>query len=195
MTTDTDKLVGSATPKQAAFIAVLLEQRTGYSDGFRERVTTSILEGRLAKSDASNIITWLLNRPKRVGVPHLSDAATKIVTDAVEIPNGHYAIKNETGTNDLDFYKVETPTEGRYRGMTFVKRVIGGHPEFPVRNSVERRAILQRIKDAGVEAAAVLYGREIGRCYRCNRTLTDELSRELGIGPVCRGGTGGHDPD
>jgi len=29
------------------------------------------------------------------------------------------------------------------------------------------------------------YGQEIGSCGRCNRRLTDDLSRERGIGPEC----------
>ncbi len=34
-------------------------------------------------------------------------------------------------------------------------------------------------------AATVLYGRELGVCGVCSRTLTDESSRAAGIGPVC----------
>ena len=34
--------------------------------------------------------------------------------------------------------------------------------------------------------AALRYGRTIGQCGVCGRTLTDEDSRALGIGPVCR---------
>jgi hypothetical protein len=46
--------------------------------------------------------------------------------------------------------------------------------------------VLERIVAAGVDEAATKYGVEIGRCYVCNRTLTDDLSRSLGIGPHCR---------
>lgn len=34
--------------------------------------------------------------------------------------------------------------------------------------------------------AAKRYADEIGSCYRCNKTLTDDESRRLGIGPTCR---------
>jgi len=36
-------------------------------------------------------------------------------------------------------------------------------------------------------AAAVAYGAKTGRCSCCGRILTNELSVELGIGPICRG--------
>lgn len=113
-----------------------------------------------------------------------------------DVPAGHYAVESATGNNDLDFYRVDRPEDGRWAGYTFVKRVIGGHPDTPVRGR-EAHSALDRIKNApryvndgedryGWEAAAIRYGVEIGRCYRCNRSLTDETSRALGIGPDCR---------
>lgn len=102
------------------------------------------------------------------------------------VPAGHYAVPSATGNNDLDFYRVDRPTTGRWSGRTFVKRVIGGRPATAIRGG-EQHAALTRILEAGIESAAVLYGQQIGRCYRCNRHLTDETSRRLGIGPDCRG--------
>lgn len=116
-------------------------------------------------------------------------AAARAAVDgprAVDVPAGHYATPSRTGNNDLDFWRVDRPTEGRWAGRTFVKRMIGGHPDTPVRGS-EAHAALAAIADYGIERSATLYGTEIGRCYVCNRTLTDETSRALGIGPDCRG--------
>lgn len=106
-----------------------------------------------------------------------------------DVPAGHYAVVSATGNNDLDFYRVDRPTEGRWAGYVFVKRVIGGHPDQPVCGS-ERVNALVRIEQAGVHDAAHRYGQELGRCYRCNRHLTDETSRELSIGPECRSKAG-----
>lgn len=57
--------------------------------------------------------------------------------------------------------------------------------------------VRERRKRAGVAVAGVLLvmcaavlavtGAAIGCCSRCNSPLTDENSRALGIGPVCRG--------
>ena len=134
-------------------------------------------------------------------VVHADDAACDAAVDAaraaraaappavaaplIAVPTGHYAVASATGHNDLDFYRVERPTEGRWAGRTFVRRVIGGRPAVPVRGA-EARVALARIDDAGVDACAARYGIELGRCYRCNRHLTDRVSRMLGIGPDCR---------
>jgi hypothetical protein len=37
----------------------------------------------------------------------------------------------------------------------------------------------------GKREAAIRYGKELGRCGICNRTLTNNDSIALGIGPVC----------
>jgi hypothetical protein len=101
-----------------------------------------------------------------------------------DVPQGHYAIPS-SGANDLMFVRVDRPTDGRWAGRTFVKMVVGGKPEQPVeRNRVP--GILARIVAAGVAESATLYGQQIGRCWMCNRTLTDEQSRREGIGPDCK---------
>jgi hypothetical protein len=102
-----------------------------------------------------------------------------------DVPGGYYALKSRTGTNDLDFFRVDRPTEGRWTGYTFVKRVIGGHADTPVRG-VEARGALERILAAGPDHAALLYALSLGRCSCCNRHLTDEVSRQYGMGPDCR---------
>lgn len=39
---------------------------------------------------------------------------------------------------------------------------------------------------ADPKRAAGRYADELGRCYRCGRTLTDDTSRSVGMGPECR---------
>jgi len=71
----------------------------------------------------------------------------------------------------------------------FMVQIVGGHAPQPV--TVERHrqvlADLCFIGDEGIRAAVVRYGKEIGECGICGRTLTDEESRAAGIGPVCAG--------
>lgn len=115
--------------------------------------------------------------------PNVEHAAPqRIETDVVA---GHYALES-SGHNDLVFYRVDRPTEGSYAGRTFVKLVVGGHPDRNVPRS-HVAGILERISQD--PDAAARYGRELGRCCRCNRTLTDETSRSLGVGPECRSKT------
>lgn len=113
-------------------------------------------------------------RQERHAAPELPDVAA-----------GYYAVESLSGNNDLDFFRVDRPTEGRWAGYTFVKRVIGGRPDVAVRGAQARKA-LDAILSAGTREAAIRYGQEIGRCGVCNRHLTDEESRAFGIGPHCR---------
>jgi len=106
-----------------------------------------------------------------------------------KIPKGHYATVSASGRNDFDFWRVDRPEQGAYAGRTFVKRIVGGKPDLNVSRDMKFRA-LEAIMSEGIELTAKRYGVELGHCYRCNRTLTDETSRALGIGPECRSKAG-----
>jgi hypothetical protein len=112
-------------------------------------------------------------------------AVRQEMAKAYDVPAGHYAVESLTGNNDLDFFRVDRPTEGRWAGRQFVNRVIGGKPSVAVRGVTALKAA-EAIVKAGPEKAAQRYGQEIGRCSRCNRHLTDETSRAAGMGPECR---------
>ena len=101
------------------------------------------------------------------------------------VPAGRYAVKSLSGNNDLDFFRVDRPTQGTWAGRTFVKRVIGGRADTPVRGASAEK-VLKAILAAGPDKAMALFGQTLGYCGRCGRSLTDETSRALGIGPVCR---------
>lgn len=55
----------------------------------------------------------------------------------------------------------------------------------PARNAAPAGQALLQIAENPLEAA-VRYGRKTGRCACCGRELTNKLSIELGIGPICR---------
>lgn len=133
-------------------------------------------EGLLCRVDGR----WAVEH--RDGQCDAAQAHTAAPAATVDVPAGHYAIQS-TGANDLAFYRVDRPTEGDYAGRTFVKLVVGGKPDRNVRRD-HVAGILARI--AADQGAAQRYGTELGRCSSCNRTLTDQLSRSLGIGPECR---------
>lgn len=117
---------------------------------------------------------------------HVRKASEKYTEPALpDVPEGRYATPTLTGNNDIDFWKVDRPTEGQWAGYVFVKRVIGGHPDVQVRGK-QKLAALQAIKSYGIDEAHTLFGAALGICWRCGRHLTDETSRSLGIGPECR---------
>jgi len=126
---------------------------------------------KVPKSRASAIIETLKDLP---WAPRDADVLNEDIPD---VPDGRYAVEKEDGT--LMFYSIK---QGKY--TKFVD-VWASDTRYPIKNNAEKVRILESIKndpDAGPR-----FGREIGRCYVCGRTLTDETSRSLGIGPVCRG--------
>jgi Family of unknown function (DUF6011) len=173
-----------ATAKQLGFLRKLREERGLVTDGLE----------KLSKAEASDEISRHLS-PKGKAAKAVYEANGKRQAERTapypDVPAGHYAVESLTGNNDLDFFRVDRPTEGHYRGRTFVKRVIGGRPDVAVRGP-QARAALEAILAAGTDKATLRYGQEIGRCGKCNRHLTDEVSRSRGIGPDCWAAGYGH---
>lgn len=97
-----------------------------------------------------------------------------------KVPAGRYAIETPGG---LRFYQVDKPTKGNWKGWTFVK-VQASDDLFPVRSVAQRTEILGAIA-ADPMTASVRYGKELGACGVCGRTLTDAASIARGIGPIC----------
>lgn len=104
---------------------------------------------------------------------------------AVDVHAGRYAVT--LPGEQLRFYRVDRPTEGRWAGRTFVN-MYASDERYPVRGE-RAREVLALIAAAPQEAME-RYGRELGKCGHCGRTLTDEESRARGIGPVCAGRMG-----
>lgn len=96
------------------------------------------------------------------------------------VAKGYYALETDDG---IKFYKVDRPTEGKWAGYTFLSAQ-ASDDFWPIKNRDQKRAILESIAADPAEAGA-RYGREIGRCWKCHRTLTDATSRANGIGPDC----------
>lgn len=164
-----------ATEKQMSFLNRLLE----------ERGLPVVIPGEIDKRTASDRITALVNGPKPTGNVRVAvDAPTGRAAFGADIPAGYYATAREHG-NDLDFWLVQKPQEGQWAGRTFIKRILGGHEPTRITFNVQLDAA-RAIRRDGFEKAAKMFAEKLGRCYRCGRTLTDETSRSLGIGPDCR---------
>lgn len=159
-----------ATDKQIAFLTKLsIERNTATAEDIAK-----LAEQGLDKHTASLMIDSLMKtRPT-----HNTKPATPKLPD---VPAGHYALVN-SNDHKTYFFKVDRPTEGRWAGYTFVKRLSGDN-ELRV-DREESRHILAAISRDPLEAAT-RYGHETNSCGICHRRLTDETSRTLGIGPVC----------
>lgn len=154
-TKDTDRL-SDAQLKWLESNMDKLEQLTGGRDG-----------------QASRIITALKALPNR---------PAQQVAKGLAVPNGRYAV---TESDDvLRFYKVNTPTEGKWAGFTFVE-IQASDELFPLKGDAARKSRVLALIAADPKEAMLRYGQEIGHCGHCGRTLTNPLSRERGIGPIC----------
>jgi hypothetical protein len=167
-----------ATEAQLGFIQSLVRERDTdrLTELQRTWLDTKLSQTVLNRGQASRIISALKKLPK-------IEQAVNITTHGV--PNGRYAVEHG-GT--LKFFRVNTPTEGKWAGMTFVD-VQASDELHGIRDRKYRNEVLVAIA-RDPKAAMLRYGQELGHCGHCGRTLTNELSREIGIGPICRGKMG-----
>lgn len=106
----------------------------------------------------------------------------------VVVPRGSYALENlyykgelldHSLGNDVAFYSVWISKDGsRWSVKRYSSDELVGLPR------AQQYGILERIAQDPA-AAAEKYGLLIGKCGICHRTLTNQESRERGIGPVC----------
>lgn len=167
-----------ATEKQVAYLRALRDGKNLESLNPEQRVWLEDADFTIiSKGKCSEIIEKLKElswKPRETEQPQF-----KAMWD-IGVATGRYAIP---GGDDgkLRFYSVKRDEE---RLAVWVD-VWASDARYPIRAIPQRIEILKEIKadpDAGPR-----FGREIGACYVCGRTLTDETSRALGIGPVCRG--------
>jgi len=167
-----------------------------------EREMDAMQYHSLTVRQASGAIEHLLTLPKvRSSFPHAKDGVhveyedVDIVRGGKEtvmrigyivgagehrIPRGRYALRNSDDPNDLTFYRVWVGTRGGWA----VKLLVGPN-EFPVERRERAVELLGAIATDPPNSSAA-YGFAIGRCGICGLRLTNQVSREMGMGPVCR---------
>jgi uncharacterized protein DUF6011 len=157
------------TEKQVAFITRLAGERPSFK-----------FSGPWTKRDASNLIDQLLAQPKEVD--HQAGGENTLIALLLNVPDGYYALPSKTGTNDLDFIVVVTRNTKRY-----VNRYLGGQGPVLI-TSAEQRAFAQQLSGKAPDqllALSAVFGIQVGRCGRCGRSLTDQISRARGFGSDC----------
>lgn len=112
--------------------------------------------------------------------------------DISVIPSGRYAV----GDKLLAVDNLTGETQGMWAGWVFVAELVdhtnrnrrkagSQRPANTYHGPTQMRALLEQIAD-DPQAAAKAFGKQTGHCGRCGRKLTDPVSIEFGIGPVCR---------
>jgi hypothetical protein len=176
----------SATEPQLRFITVLLDKMKHHNNEvwrvadpwFRDKCQMNALTFDLASTTITRLKARLDEPSVAPQVP-VSFAPSMNKITAKELHPGRYAVIGEDGT--VDFYHLKESKKGNLYALlqtgdneTFVN--------WDVANAVFRKIL------ADPKEAMIRYGREIGKCGHCGRTLTNEESRQAGIGPICRKG-------
>lgn len=111
-----------------------------------------------------------------------------------KVPAGGYAldsVPDAAGKTHTVFWLIDRPDQGKWAGWTFIKVQQGPSAgRFSTikpdrRATPQAAALLGRIAQSPLEAAR-RYGIELGMCSVCGQALTNEESRQFGIGPICR---------
>jgi hypothetical protein len=142
------------------------------------RISEDPEEFGMGKEQASKIIEWLKMR---------KDKAAPLQDEFDFVPAGRYAIENDDG--ELRFYQVWRPKKNQ---NVFRVYVMFGPSQAPLHRNAAN-GVVRKIFNAGVRECAIRFGNEIGACSNCGRRLTNRISRELGIGPICGGRMWGED--
>lgn len=171
-----------ATEPQINYIYSLVARRdTSTVSGLVDTVMRHINAGTLKHCTVQSAINVLKAQPRKEAPAQREESAVSAIAAAAPlVPAGYYAVGED---DDLRFYQVDKPTTGRWKGYVFIK--VQASDEFhQIKSIPERARILTEIaKDA--RGAAIRYGKKIGRCSICNRTLTKPNSIDMGIGPIC----------
>jgi hypothetical protein len=172
-----------ATPPQKNYIKGLIESRDVPADWLLRIKELEEADGGLKKGDAGKIINALKQRPVKLG----QDDRSKNSPTLKDVPVGRYAVQAGNDDNDISFYRVKDVHggSGRKGGYRLLLQIAGPN-ETPMRH-LQVQAVVKSIIRAGIGNSAALYGHKIKRCSKCHTRITNRVSRELGIGPVCGG--------
>jgi hypothetical protein len=92
------------------------------------------------------------------------------------VPEGRYAIDWAEGeVEDIKFYQIKEATLYAQASAEL----------WQIKDTEHIAKVLDAIK-IDPKAASILYGLKLGACGVCGRTLTNQESRDFGIGPICR---------
>lgn len=161
-----------ATDKQKAFVRTLLAERESsvVAKVSRQALNVAREENRLTAALLSVVIEELL----------------EIAPDTAKanIPDGRYALPAEDG--HFVFYKVDSPTEGKWAGYTFVVQLIGSVGDWEEQRLSRGMATSVRARIAAdVQEAARMFGIKASACGYCSSPLSNPQSRAAGYGETC----------
>lgn len=144
---------------------------------------------RLTDGMVAAILRCKANDERKVERPEPKQTGRNLM----DLPNGRTraCVENESGSLTFLLIDVIKDPKSKWNGWAFVKQQTGPDEtrigsQRPGQTYVGQWAVLIDKVLADPMAAVVRYGNELGHCGVCGLPLTNEESREAGIGPVCR---------
>jgi hypothetical protein len=179
-----------ATDNQKKYISDLLKRMESHNPQVWEEAESWYVKKQLTLSfktahQTIQRLLYYLNRPKPLMEKDLKqeirESSARPAFDPYDdVPDGRYAIQ-EPREDKLHFYRVT-----RWKDSKRIKvQEQASDTLYPVHGWTQAKLVLDAIRK-NPRAAAELYADELGQCYYCGRTLTDEESRAARVGPICR---------
>lgn len=180
-----------ASPKQIQFITDLIEKKNLGDTAKAMTVLAKIADKKLDKQEASKLIDELIAAPVRVtSSASTPSAASKMQTLLSEVPKAKYAVPmdeidlaiDENVNGDILFVEVR-----EYMNVLYMRR-LHGSPGYFNRSKLsfkDTELLINLVKKNPLKYTQ-LFGEVHKCCGKCGADLTDQLSRELKLGPRCR---------
>ncbi len=146
------------------------------------------LKKKIASYNGVAVVAPVVDKPRHGGSAELIELLAGMHEPVEAHPDRgmtlrRYAISGFDTGNATRFYKLRESKRGK---RYLVAQVSDEERMVPWGEAL----IVARAIAADPMAAMLRYGVEIGSCGHCGRTLTNDESRALGIGPKCRKGFG-----
>ena len=189
------------TERQLSFLADLLGQREGLETArpLVAQYEAAVSTGNLSRPIVSGLITALLAIP----ATRIMTASSAVPPVVVEVEEGFYTTTAAVGT--ITVWKVQRAVHGSGRLYAKVLREQerawpndGDTPTWRFEYQMGALNLISRgLREGNIEPLTLERAQEIGHLYGicciCSATLTDEVSIENGIGPVCARRFGGRE--
>lgn len=179
-----------ATPKQIQFITDLIEKKNLGDTAKALTVMAKIAANKLDKQEASKLIDELIAAPVRVTSTPPATVAGKLQNILGEVPKAKYAVPmdeidlgiDEKVNGDILFIEVR-----EYMNVLYMRRLHGAPGNFNrSKLSFKDTELLVNLVKKNPLKYTQLFGEVHKCCGKCGAELTDQLSRELKLGPRCR---------
>jgi hypothetical protein len=179
-----------ASPKQIQFITDLIEKKNLGDTAKAITVLAKIADKKLDKQEASKLIDELITTPVRVTSTPPATMAGKLQNLLGEVPKAKYAVPmdeidlgiDENVNGDILFIEVR-----EYMNVLYMRRLHGAPGNFNrSKLSFKDTELLINLVKKNPLKYTQLFGEVHKCCGKCGADLTDQLSRELKLGPRCR---------